>query len=51
MSAYSVTVYLHGAALHFPAIGPSSCAVLTAAIDHFGLCAISVVPLKRGGTN
>lgn len=49
MSAYRVTVYLPGAALRFPAIGPSSCAVLTAAIDRFGLCAISVLPLARGG--
>lgn len=49
MSAFTVTVYVHGAALRYPAIGPSSCAVLSAAIDLFGLCAITVLPLTCGG--
>lgn len=49
MSAFTVTVYVQGAALRFPAIGPSSCAVLTAAIDLFGLCAVTVMPLARAG--
>ena len=50
MSAYKVTVYLQGEALRFPAIGPSSCAVLSAVIDRFGLCAVTVLPLARGGS-
>jgi hypothetical protein len=49
VSAFNVTIYLPGASLRFHAIGTSSCAVLAAAIDRFGLCAISVLPLVRGG--
>jgi hypothetical protein len=49
MSAFTVTVYTHGAALRYPAIGASSCEVLVAAIELFGPCAITVLPLARGG--
>lgn len=50
MSAFMVTVYAPGAALRYPAIGTSSCEVLATAIDLFGPCAITVLPMARGGS-
>jgi hypothetical protein len=47
LSAFDVTVRTTGQRITYQAIGTDSSAVLIAAIDRFGPCAISVKPAKE----
>lgn len=48
MSAFVVKVRASGLAIRFNAIGPDSASVHIAALDHFGACAITVLPYRKG---
>lgn len=49
MSAYAVTVRTQSAVFHYTAIAPSSAAAIGAAIDQFGIAAVTAVPEVHHG--
>jgi hypothetical protein len=47
MSAFNVTVRTTAGAMHYHAIGTCSTDVHMAALERFGACGVTVVPVKR----
>lgn len=49
MSAYTVTVRTSSAVFQYTAIAPSSAAAIDAAIDQFGIAAVTAIPEAHHG--